>query len=64
MKKLVLVLTLLMAFTALVLADPRMVVPEKKWDFGYVPQQGTFTHDYWVKNVGTDTLKIIRIKPG
>jgi hypothetical protein len=51
-------------FFAIILADPKILVPEQKWDFGHVPQHGTYTHDYVVKNVGTDSLKIIKVKPG
>lgn len=45
-------------------AEPKLYIPEMRWDFGHVPQQSVLTHDYWIKNIGTDTLKIIRVKPG
>ncbi len=64
MRKTVLILAIVAGVAALAYADPRLVIPEKSWDFGYVPQQGTFAHDYWIKNVGTDTLRIIKVKPG
>ncbi len=64
MRKTVLILAIVAGVAALAYADPRISVPEKSWDFGYVSQQGTFTHDYWIKNVGTDTLRIIKVKPG
>lgn len=64
MSRRILFFAIIMAFASLVLADPRISVPEKSWDFGNVPQNGTFSHDYWVKNIGTDTLRIIKVKPG
>ena len=64
MRKLTLIFALIMGFSALALADPKISVPEKTWDFGHAPQNGTLSHDYWVKNIGTDTLKIINVKPG
>ena len=64
MKRPILVLAIIAGVFSLAFADPKIVVPEESWDFGYVPQQGTFTHDYWIKNVGTDTLRIVKVKPG
>jgi hypothetical protein len=64
MSKRILFFAIIMGIASLAFADPKIFVPEKSWDFGQVPQQGTFTHDYWVKNVGTDTLKIIKVRPG
>jgi len=64
MSKRILFFAIIMGFASLAFADPKILVPEKSWNFGHVPQQGTFAHDYWVKNVGTDTLKIIKVKPG
>ena len=64
MRKLTLLCALVMGLSALAFADPKILIPEKTWDFGHVPQNGTFSHDYWVKNVGTDTLRIVNVKPG
>ncbi len=36
---------------------PRIEFSERVWDFGRVPQQSTVSHTFWIKNVGTDTLK-------
>lgn len=43
---------------------PALLIPEIKFDFGYVPPQSRISHHYLVKNVGTDTLKIQNVKPG
>jgi hypothetical protein len=46
------------------IATPKIVVPETHWDYGNVPQNATLSHDYVVKNVGDDTLRITDVKPG
>jgi len=38
---------------------PKIEFSERVWDFGRVPQQSTVSHVFWIKNVGTDTLKEI-----
>ena len=43
---------------------PKLLVPEIMFDFGYVPPKSVISHYYLVKNVGDDTLKIERVKPG
>ena len=50
MRKLTLIFAIVMALSALAFGDPKIFVPEKTWDFGHVPQNGTLSHDYWVKN--------------
>jgi len=44
--------------------QPKAFMSETTWDFGKVPQGNIVSHSYWVKNVGTDTLKIIKVRPG
>jgi len=36
---------------------PKIEFSERNWDFGRTPQQSTVSHIFWIKNVGTDTLK-------
>jgi len=55
---------LAMAISRLGIAEPKLYIPEQRWDFGHVPQNSVLSHDYWIKNTGTDTLRIIRVKPG
>ena len=64
MSKRILIIAIIMGFASIAFADPKIFVPEQKWDFGHVPQHGTYTHDYLVKNIGTDTLRIVKVKPG
>jgi hypothetical protein len=64
MKNLLLTIALVTGINGICLASPKIEVPETSWDFGHVPQNSTLTHDYWIRNIGTDSLKIIRVKPG
>ncbi|MGB8657182.1 MAG: hypothetical protein WCE90_05290 [Candidatus Zixiibacteriota bacterium] len=43
---------------------PKISFSETWWDFGRMPQQSSVSHVFWVKNVGGDTLRIIRVDPG
>ncbi len=43
---------------------PKLLIPQTMFDFGYVPPQSKISHYYLVKNVGEDTLKIEKVKPG
>ncbi len=64
MTKQLVILALFFGLTATAAADPKILIPDAKWDFGHIPQKSKVTHDYLVKNVGTDTLRILRVKPG
>jgi hypothetical protein len=35
---------------------------ETMWDFGYVPKTGKVSHTYLVKNIGEDTLIIVKVR--
>lgn len=43
---------------------PKLLIPQTLFDFGYVPPKSAISHYYLVKNVGDDTLKIEKVKPG
>lgn len=43
---------------------PKLLIPGTRFDFGYAPTSSVISHYYLVRNVGTDTLKIERVKPG
>ncbi len=45
-------------------AQPKMFLPEEKFDFGFVPQDSKISHTFWIKSVGDDSLKILNVKPG
>ncbi len=59
-------LTMIFAFGLFgnVLADPAMTIPESVFNFGYVPQHSKISHIFWLHSTGTDTLKILKVKPG
>jgi hypothetical protein len=44
--------------------QPKLLIPETTFDFGYTPTKTMISHYYLVKNVGTDSLKIDNVKPG
>jgi len=51
-------------FTAVAEAGPQLQVKEATFDFGRVPQNRILKHDFWLKSVGDDTLRILRLWPG
>lgn len=44
--------------------QPKISIPDDYWYFGYVPRNTIVQHDYWVHNVGSDTLNIVKITAG
>ena len=44
--------------------QPKLLIPETSFDYGYAPTKCTLSHYFLVKNVGTDSLKIENVKPG
>jgi len=64
MRKLILISMLVLTLAALSNAEPKITVAGERWDFGFAPQNSALTHDYAIINTGTDTLRIIRVKPG
>lgn len=43
---------------------PRIWLSETFWNFGRTPQQSRISHTFWIKNIGGDTLRIIKVKSG
>ena len=43
---------------------PEISLSETIWDFGRTPQHSHVSHTFWIKNVGGDTLRILKVKPG
>lgn len=37
---------------------------EKEFNFGYAPTNSTVYHPFFITNVGSDTLDIIKVRPG
>ncbi len=42
----------------------RLEVRETAFNFGYVPQGYSISHTFWLKNAGSDTLRITDVRPG
>ena len=67
MKSLVIIATFVVGLFTVVSslqAAPRMTLPETSFNFGYVPQNSTISHVFWVHSSGDDTLKILKVSPG
>ena len=62
--KIVLVTVLTLLLASAVIAAPRLTTPDNKFNFGYVPQNSTISHKFWLVSTGEDTLKIIKVVPG
>lgn len=45
------------------LTGPRIKTALEIFEFGYVPQDATVSHIYWLQNPGTETVTIKQIKP-
>lgn len=43
---------------------PKIFLPESEWDFGYIPQGSTVSHFFKIKNIGDDTLQIVKVRAG
>jgi len=42
----------------------KALMEESEFKFGYTPMNCTIFHSFFIKNVGTDTLDIVQVKPG
>jgi hypothetical protein len=56
--------TVTLLLSASVFAGPMAKVPEASFDFGKVGQGTTLTHTFWIKSVGSETLRVLAIWPG
>jgi hypothetical protein len=43
---------------------PKAQIADDYWYFGHVPEGTKVVHDYWIRNVGGDTLHIVKVTPG
>jgi hypothetical protein len=64
MKQTVAVILFLIIWPVMAMASPQISVPETHWEFGNVPMNSIISHDYWIRNTGSDSLKIIEVRPG
>ncbi|MGB5106887.1 MAG: DUF1573 domain-containing protein [Candidatus Zixiibacteriota bacterium] len=59
-----LTLVIALACVAPALAQARLEIDETTFNFGYIPQTGKVAHSYVMRSKGTDSLKILSVKPG
>ncbi len=45
-------------------SEPRLVSTSPFFDFGSIPRDAVLEHHFWIKSVGSDTIKISEIKTG
>ena len=45
------------------LTGPRISAAQEVFDFGYVPQNAFISHTFWLRNSGTETVKIQKVEP-
>ena len=41
----------------------KVYIEETTFDFGFIPRSGTVTHAYYMFSRGTDSLRILKVKP-
>jgi len=57
-----LIYLLLPVFSELKAGGPKLEFSETSWDWGRVPQNSFVYHKFWLKNVGTDTLRGLKVR--
>lgn len=45
-------------------SNAKLTIPEVDFRFGYAPQNAKIGHNYWLKNEGPDSLRLIDVRPG
>jgi hypothetical protein len=45
-------------------SNAKLTIPEVDFRFGYAPQNAKIAHNYWLKNEGPDSLRLIDVRPG
>lgn len=43
---------------------PQLTIEEPEFVFGYAPQHSKVSHVFWLKSTGSDTLRILSVRPG
>lgn len=56
---------LLLVFMAETAASaPQLTIKQSAFNFGFVPQNSSISHPFWLYSTGDDTLKILKVVPG
>jgi hypothetical protein len=56
--------TVILLLSLPAMAQARLEIDDTNFDFGYIPQTGKVSHSYVMRNSGTDSLRILNVKPG
>lgn len=64
MSRLTLSILLVACLVTAAVAEPLLVAPAPRFDFGITPQDATLTHHFWLKSIGEDTVRIGDVKTG
>lgn len=56
-----LILIFALGQTGLQAGGAKLQISETSWDFGRTPQNAVLSHGFWLKNVGTDTLRGLNV---
>ncbi|MEZ5359189.1 MAG: hypothetical protein R3F48_10215 [Candidatus Zixiibacteriota bacterium] len=59
-----LIVVLALLLTSQAMAVPKLLIEDDTFDFGFVPQDSKVSHVFWLKSVGDDSLKILKVRPG
>lgn len=46
------------------ISGAKAFITETDFNFGYIPNNATVSHAFVVHSVGSDSLRILRVKPG
>ncbi len=57
-------LVVILSLSVSLYAEPQIKISEASFNFGKTPQRTSVSHTFWIKSVGTDTLKIEKVVPG
>ncbi len=58
------IFALVLILTQPCFAQVRLEIDDTSFDFGYIPQVCKVGHSYVMRSAGTDSLKILNVKPG
>lgn len=64
MKSLTISVVLVLLTATASLAEKKVSVSERDFDFGKTVQHVTITHDFWIKAVGDEAVRITKVIPG
>ncbi len=62
MMKCILLISLVLLVASSASAQPKLEIASNRFDFGLMPDQSTVKHTFWFKSVGTDTVRIKKVK--